>query len=326
MAWGVRHRNKLKKKPRVVFGPVSRIEKDSNGNFTIPVVPPPTMATSVWQEVVYEYHSDGYEEWSVPVGTVEHEKVKRLTQRYNYESLRAEAELFQEELERERNAVPPEVSERSIDYEIEKGFLLFEKGQKGKGLQRKDSLPVGTTSKSNDSELAIDNAKILTSFYGVKIGVPIYKQESFDHCTIGKILETWCHAEFDGTLLGFCEGAIAWTQRESLVHSIWLHKEYGKSQPMNKVRIFILNELEKMYGGHFVEQKPTEANWAYMGDMYLGRKEGRHQRIRVIVGNSKSKDKPEICIQFTDSVTLDLRRKELKMEKAKTNDKIAERS
>ena len=83
------------------------------------------MATNYWQETVYEYHDDGFEQWSVPVGTIEHERVKRLTQRYNYEDLREEAERYLAEMESERLAQPPEVSDSDVDAEIDKGVLLI---------------------------------------------------------------------------------------------------------------------------------------------------------------------------------------------------------
>ena len=123
--WRSRHVKRLNRKPSVVFGNVNRIICDHKGNFTIPKEAPPTMATNYWQETVYEYHDDGFEQWSVPVGTIEHERVKRLTQRYNYEDLREEAERYLAEMESERLAQPPEVSDSDVDAEIDKGVLLI---------------------------------------------------------------------------------------------------------------------------------------------------------------------------------------------------------
>lgn len=188
-SWKVAHQKRLNRKPKVKFGSVARVVKDHKGNFTIPYETPPVTATSHWQEVVYEYHTEDYgdhwEEWSIPVGTIEHEKVKTLTRMYDYNALRKEAERFEREMEEERNATPPDITDGEIAYELEKGVLLL-----GRSLPRSGSDRTNRNATKGPSVVAQGQPSVGSfavknlpkKFFGVRLGSSIGEETFVKMC------------------------------------------------------------------------------------------------------------------------------------------------
>lgn len=184
-AWLVGHKKRLNRKPRVRFGDVARIIKNHRGEFTIPYEAPPLTATSRWNEVIYDYHREDYgdhwEEWSVPVGMVEHEKVKTLTAMYNYDALRREAELFEEEMKAEKLATPPELAEDDLQYELKKGVLVFRSSEgahsrrPSKKFSKRTDAPI-TSTETNKHTANVGSAAVRglpCAFFGVDMGETI---------------------------------------------------------------------------------------------------------------------------------------------------------
>lgn len=130
--WKKSHEKRMKAfkkvKPSVVYSNRSTIRKCHDGTFEIPYEAPATQATNVFYETVY---AEGYgvlesgETFTMQVPIEEREKVsvKKLTNMYDYNSLKAIREEYETRLRELANEQPPVVDEEDIKRVVSSGKL-----------------------------------------------------------------------------------------------------------------------------------------------------------------------------------------------------------
>lgn len=104
----------LPRRPPVVYGDVSKIVKNSDGTFVIPKEPPQTTRTIKWTETIWS-QGTGYTDSgeavtvSVPVGTRECQRTKKISGQGNYADLKRRLEEYERLLKRIDEDKPPQV-------------------------------------------------------------------------------------------------------------------------------------------------------------------------------------------------------------------------